>query len=126
VTKVVDARSIAARIPTATGTGTKAGIATQSRAATDTAAQTATRAATGTAQANATVAAAAAPLAPAPAVSPDLSRAVLAEVRTALRGRTAAELAETLEAPAVAVDGAVRALAAAGVVVARGARFYVA
>ena len=58
--------------------------------------------------------------------TPDLDRAVLAELRTALRGRTPAELADSIAAPAAAVQGAIRALAAQGVVVARGAKIYAA
>jgi HEAT repeat protein len=67
---------------------------------------------------------AAAAAAPAPAV--DVARAVLAEVRAALRGRTTAEIADSIAAAPGAVDGAIRALAAQGAVVARGARFYAA
>jgi hypothetical protein len=61
-----------------------------------------------------------------PTSAPDLDRAVLAELRTALRGRTPTEIAESIAAPADAVQGAIRALAAQGVVVARGAKIYAA
>jgi hypothetical protein len=66
------------------------------------------------------------PGAASPEPPPELSQALLAEVRTALRGRTTAELAESLAAAPAVVDRAVRALAATGAVVARGARVYVA
>jgi hypothetical protein len=59
------------------------------------------------------------------APAPALSEAVFAEVRAALRGRTASELAEALGEGTVAVEGALRVLAGAGRLVRRGPRWFV-
>lgn len=56
--------------------------------------------------------------------APALADAVLAEVRAALRGRTAAELSVALGADPAAVEGALRALAARGQLTPRGPRFF--
>lgn len=55
----------------------------------------------------------------------ELAEAIVAELRAALRGRSLEELAGLLSAPAAQVEGALRALAARGEVVARGPRWYV-
>jgi stage V sporulation protein SpoVS len=51
---------------------------------------------------------------------------VTGELRAALRGRTCAEIATALGAGSLAVEGALRALAARGLVVARGPRWFLA
>ena len=55
----------------------------------------------------------------------DLAEAALAEVRMALRGRTADELAAALGRERDAVEVAARALVAQGRLAARGPRFFV-
>jgi HEAT repeat protein len=57
---------------------------------------------------------------------PALEAAVTGEVRTALRGRTCAEIAAALGAGSPAVEGTLRALAARGLLVARGPRWFLA
>ena len=55
---------------------------------------------------------------------PALATAALAEVRAALRGRTAEELCATLGSERVTVESTLRALVAQGQLVARGPRFF--
>ncbi|HSB20030.1 MAG TPA: PBS lyase, partial [Anaeromyxobacteraceae bacterium] len=55
---------------------------------------------------------------------PALAEAALAEVRAALRGSTAAEIAAALGAGPGPVEGALRALVAQGRIVPRGPRFF--
>ncbi len=59
-----------------------------------------------------------------PEADPGLAFAALAEVRTALRGRTTDELAATLSCDRAAVEASLRALVAQGQLVARGPRFF--
>lgn len=54
-----------------------------------------------------------------------LDDAIVAELRAALRGRAAAELAGLLSASPPEVEASLQALAARGAVVARGPRWYV-
>jgi hypothetical protein len=64
--------------------------------------------------------------APAEAAKGDeLDGAIVAELRGALRGRTAAELAELHGAPPARVEAILQQLAARGAVIARGPRWYV-
>jgi hypothetical protein len=112
---VPTAASVAVPSPRPTATAPQAASSTATRTAT----AHSTPNSTTTRTANSTPA-------PTAAATPDLDRAVLAELRTALRGRTPAELADSIAAPADAVQGAIRALAAQGVVVARGAKIYAA
>jgi len=55
---------------------------------------------------------------------PSLAAAAIAEVRTALRGRTAEEMAEVLRRDRAAVEATLRTLVAEGALVARGPRFF--
>jgi hypothetical protein len=57
---------------------------------------------------------------------PVLDEAVLAEIRTALRGRTAAELTLALGRPPVQVEATLRALVARGRIAPRGPRWFMA
>jgi hypothetical protein len=61
---------------------------------------------------------------PAPQAGEDLSSAIVFEVRAALRGCTAADLAAALGAGATRVDTALAALATRGTLVQRGARWF--
>jgi len=58
-------------------------------------------------------------------LEPDLAEAALAEVRMALRGRTADELAAALGRDRLTVEVAARALVAQGRLAARGPRYFV-
>ncbi len=60
----------------------------------------------------------------APRASGDLGPAIVSEVRAALRGCTAADLALTLEAEPARIDAALAALAARGTLVQRGSRWF--
>jgi predicted transcriptional regulator len=59
-----------------------------------------------------------------PDADPSLADAALSEVRMALRGRTAEELASALARDRLAVENALRSLVAQGRLVARGPRFF--
>jgi len=64
--------------------------------------------------------------APSEAASSGIDVALLAELRAALRGGTAADLARAVNAPPPAVDAALAALAARGTLVQRGPRWFMA
>ena len=85
---------------------------------------TATATATAVAPATRPARAAVAVLDPARATDTELSQSILVEVRAALRGCTAENLAAALGAPAAAIDAALAALAARGTLVQRGARWF--
>ncbi|HET9594362.1 MAG TPA: hypothetical protein VFP65_02210 [Anaeromyxobacteraceae bacterium] len=61
----------------------------------------------------------------APDADPALAESALAEVRMALRGRTAEELAAALGRDRLSVEAAARALVAQGRLAARGPRYFV-
>ena len=118
---------------TATRTATAASTRTTTANSTPTATATPTATPTPTASANSTPTATAVATAPAtrtavavldPDPDPDLDAAVLGEVRTALRGRSADEIAAALAVPRLRADAALHALAARGAVVARGPRWF--
>jgi hypothetical protein len=58
-------------------------------------------------------------------LEPALGTAVMGEIRSALRGRTVDELAETLARDRMTVEASLRALVAQGRLVVRGPRFFV-
>jgi hypothetical protein len=62
---------------------------------------------------------------PAVAAAVEFEEAIVAELRGALRGRAAAELASLLAAPPARVEAALHLLSARGAIVARGPRWYV-
>ena len=58
------------------------------------------------------------------AFDPSLAAAAVAEVRAALRGRTAEEMTELLRRDRASIEATLRALVAQGALVARGPRFF--
>jgi HEAT repeat protein len=131
-----EAKSKGERTATATATPTRTATSTSTSTSTSTATSTATRtssahpersAAESKGERTSTVPATllhSAVLVAEADPDPSLADAALAEVRMALRGRTAEELTGALERDRLAVENALRSLVAQGRLVARGPRFF--